>query len=149
MNPSALGNAPGLINFNCEEQGRSFTVFKTPVSFASVISVSGAGNLSEFDGVYICVPGTQFQVNWTVDTQRWGALVGASREVGIQLIGDLVSCRSGVSSEAGTGWLSTGRLFWAAGLTQTRGENVISAIDKPPIQDLVTSPIQHNTPDSS
>jgi hypothetical protein len=94
MNAPALGNAGALINFNLEEQGRSFTVFKTPVSFGSVISTSGAGNLAEFDGVYICVPGTQFQVNWQIDTQRWGALVGASREVGIQLIGDLVSCRS-------------------------------------------------------
>lgn len=94
MNPGALGNAPALINFNLFEQGRSFSVFKTGISFASIISTSGAGNLSEFDGVYITVPGTQLEVQWQVDTARWAALVGASREVGVQLIGDLVSCRA-------------------------------------------------------
>lgn len=94
MNPAGLGNAPALVDFNILEQGRSFTVFKRNVSFASVMSTSGAGNLQEFDGVYICVPGTQLEVTWSVDTNRWPALVGASREFGIQLIGDLVSCRS-------------------------------------------------------
>lgn len=94
MNPAALGNASALIDFNLREQGRSFDCFKRNVSFASIISTSGAGNLSEFDGVYITVPGTQLEVTWQVDTTRWGALVGASREVGIQLIGDLVSCRT-------------------------------------------------------
>lgn len=94
MNPAALGNAPALLNFNLREQGRSFDVFKTNVSFASIMSTSGAGNLGEFDGAYICVPGTQLEVTWQVDTSRWPALVGAQREVGLQLVGDLVSCRS-------------------------------------------------------
>jgi len=91
MNPGSLGNAPALIDFNLVEQGRSFSVFKRNVSFASLISLSGAGNVAEWDGAYICVPGTSFDVTWAVDTSRWGPLVGASREVGIQLIGDLVS----------------------------------------------------------
>lgn len=94
MNPAALGNAPALIDFNAQEQGRSFTIFKRNVSMASILSTSGAGNVMEYDGVYICVPGTQLEVTWQIDTARWAALVGASREVGIELVGDLVSCRS-------------------------------------------------------
>jgi len=56
------------------------------------MSTSGAGNLAEWDGVYITVPGTQIEVAWVVDT-RWAALVGATREFGVQLMGDLVACR--------------------------------------------------------
>ncbi len=93
MNPAGLGNAGGLISFNVFEQGRNFSVFKKPISFGSVISTSGAGNLAEWDGVYVCVPGTQLVVTWSVDTQRWASLVGATREVGVQLIGDYVICR--------------------------------------------------------
>lgn len=93
MNPSGLGNAGGLISFNVQEQGRSFFVFKKPISFGSVIATSGAGNLAEWDGTYVCVPGTQLEVTWTIDTPRWAALVGATREVGVQLIGDYVICR--------------------------------------------------------
>jgi hypothetical protein len=95
MNPGSLGNAPALIDFNLVEQGRSFSVFKRNVSFASMIGTSGAGNICEWDGAYICVPGTSFDVTWAVDTGRWGSLVGSSREVGIQIIGDLVSAAGG------------------------------------------------------
>lgn len=93
LNPQGLGSAPGLIGFNIREEGRNFTVFKKPVSMASILATSGAGNLAEWDGVYICVPGTQIVVDWTIDTQRWPILVGATREVGVQLIGDYVICR--------------------------------------------------------
>lgn len=96
MNAPGLGNASALIGFNVFEEGRNFSVFKKPISFASIMATSGAGNLAEWDGVYVCVPGTQLVATWTVDTQRWATLVGATREVGVQLIGDYVICR-GVS----------------------------------------------------
>lgn len=92
LNPAGLGSAPALIGFNIKEEGRNFTVFKRPISMASILATSGAGNLAEWDGVYICVPGTQVLVDWSVDTQRWPILVGATIEVGVQLIGDYVVC---------------------------------------------------------
>lgn len=94
MNPAALGNAAGLVDFQVQEEGRNFQVFKRAVSMASVSAVGGAGNPAEFDGVYICIPGTQISVNWFVDTSRWGSLVGTTKEMGIQLIGDYVICRA-------------------------------------------------------
>ena len=48
-----------------------------------------------WDGVYICVPGTTLEALWTVDTNRWAALVVAAREFGIQLLGDYVACAPG------------------------------------------------------
>lgn len=84
-----LGNAPALIDFNFVEQGRSFSVFKRNVSFAALIE-----NPMEWDGCYVCVPGTAFDVTWAVDTTRWASLVGTSREVGVQLLGDLVSVKA-------------------------------------------------------
>lgn len=86
MNQDSLGNAPMLIDFNLMESGRSFTVFKRNISFASVLQ-----HPAEWDGAYISVPGTALEVNWAIDTSRWGPLVGASREVGIQLLGELYS----------------------------------------------------------
>ncbi len=92
MNPDIAGSAPMLVNFNIREQGRDFTVFKRPVSMQSVLGTSG-GLQSEWDGVYITVPGTDLAVDWTIDTQRWPGLVGATREMGVQLLGDYVVCR--------------------------------------------------------
>jgi len=92
LDPAASGAAPALISFNVLEQGRNFSVFKTPMNLQTLMSTSGAGNLAEWDGVYITVPGTQIEVAWVVDT-RWAALVGATREFGVQLMGDLVACR--------------------------------------------------------
>lgn len=93
MNPLAVGNAGALVTFQIIEQGRNFNVFKRPVNMQSILATGGAGNLAEWDGVYICVPGTDLQVQWTVDTARWPALVGATREFGIQIMGDYVICR--------------------------------------------------------
>jgi len=93
MNPAIMGNAPGLVSFNIREEGRNFDVFKSPISMASVSAVGGAGNPAEFDGTYIAIPGTQLSVNWTVNTQLWGSLVGTTKEMGVQLIGDYVICR--------------------------------------------------------
>lgn len=92
MNPAFVGAAPMLVSFNVKEQGRDFTVFKRPVSMQSVLA-GGAGNTAEWDGVYITIPGTDLAVEWTVDTQRWAALVGATVEFGVQLLGDYVICR--------------------------------------------------------
>lgn len=92
LDPATSGAAPALLSFNVLEHGRNFNVFKTPINFQTLMSTSGAGNLAEWDGVYITVPGTQIEVSWSVDT-RWAALVGATREFGVQLMGDLVVCR--------------------------------------------------------
>jgi hypothetical protein len=94
MDPSFAGAAPALLGFNINEQGRNFTIFKNNMSLASVMAVGGAGNPAEWDGVYITVPGTELAVTWQVDT-RWAALVGATKEFGVQLIGDLVACNLG------------------------------------------------------
>lgn len=90
MNPELVGAAPMLVDFNIKELGRNFTLFKRSVSMQSVL---GGSNLAEWDGVYICVPGTQLAVEWTVDTQRWPGLVGATVEFCVQLLGDYVVCR--------------------------------------------------------
>lgn len=92
MDPDFLGAAPALVSFQIQEQGRDFSVFKRPVSMASVLGPGGSG-ISEWDGVYITVPGTDLAVNWTIDTARWPALVGATKELGVQLLGDYVVCR--------------------------------------------------------
>ena len=93
MDPDLAGAAPMLVNFQVQEQGRDFTVFKRPVAMQSLLSRSGSGNIAEWDGVYITVPGTDLAVEWTIDTQRWAALVGATKEMGVQLLGDYVVCR--------------------------------------------------------
>ena len=93
MDPDLQGAAPSLVSFQVVEQGRDFRIYKKPVPMQSLLSRSGAGNTAEWDGVYISVPGTDIAVEWTVDTQRWASLVGATREMGIQLLGDYVVCR--------------------------------------------------------
>lgn len=92
MNPDLAAAAPMLVNFNIREQGRDFSVFKRPVSMQSVLNTAG-GIRSEWDGVYITVPGTDLAVEWTVDTQRWAALVGTTQEMGVALLGDYVVCK--------------------------------------------------------
>lgn len=92
MDPTMLGPAAALISFNIREQGRDFTIFKRPVTMASILS-GGAGNTAEWDGVYVTVPGTDLAVDWTIDSQRWPGLVGRTVEVGVQLLGDYVVCR--------------------------------------------------------
>lgn len=93
MNPDLAGAAPMLVNFNIREQGRDFSVFKRPVSMQSILNVAG-GLRAEWDGVYITVPGTDLAVEWTIDTQRWAALVGTTQEMGVSLLGDYVVCKS-------------------------------------------------------
>lgn len=93
MDPDLAGAAPFLVSFQVQEQGRDFSVFKRPVNMQSLLSRSGSGNIAEWDGVYITVPGTDLAVQWTVDTARWAALVGATKELGVQLLGDYVVCR--------------------------------------------------------
>jgi hypothetical protein len=91
QNPGVAGDAPSLVRFNLQEQGRNFTVFKDSVSPAPLLQ-EGSSGLSQWDGVYICIPGTQLEALWTIDRARWGALVGATKEIGIQVIGDYVAC---------------------------------------------------------
>jgi hypothetical protein len=93
--PDVAGAAPSLVSFNIHEQGRNFDVFKRPVNLQSLLSRQGSGNIHEWRGVYITVPGTEIEVQWTVDTVRWPALVGAAREFGVQLLGDYVACAPG------------------------------------------------------
>lgn len=94
MNPDLMGAAPSLVSFNVREQGRDFTVFKRPVSMQSVLGLNG-GQRIEWDGVYVTVPGTDLAVEFTIDTQRWAALVGTTQEMGVTLLGDYVVCREG------------------------------------------------------
>ncbi len=91
MDPSFAGAAPSLVDFNIQEDGRNFTIFKTDFSMAAL--VNGGSTIAEWDGVYITVPGTQLSVVWSVDTARWASLVGATKEFMIEIIGDLVVCR--------------------------------------------------------
>ena len=93
LDPDLAGAAPSLVDFQIREQGRNFQVFKRPVAMQSLLSRSGSGNIAEWDGVYITVPGTDLTVEWTVDTARWPVLVGATKEMGVQLLGDYVVCR--------------------------------------------------------
>ncbi len=90
MDSSLVGPAAALVDFNVREEGRNFSVFKTDISMAALLG--GGGNVLEWDGVYITIPGTQLSVSWSVDTARWAALVGATKEFGVTLIGDLVAC---------------------------------------------------------
>jgi hypothetical protein len=92
QDPDLVGAAPSLVSFNIREQGRNFNVFKRPVNVQSLLSRTGSGNIHEWDGVYITVPGTELDVAWTVDTARWVALVNAAKEFGVQLLGDYVAC---------------------------------------------------------
>lgn len=92
MDPSFAGAAPALVDFNIQEDGRNFTVFKTDMSMASIAN-GNSSPVAEWDGVYITVPGTQLSVVWSIDTQRWASLVGATKEFGVQILGDLVVCR--------------------------------------------------------
>ena len=93
MQPLLAGAAPALVNFNIKEQGRAFDMFKIPVSLACGVSNNGP-SLFEWDGVYICVPGTQLAVNFSVDRPRWQALVAAQKEFVVQVVGDYVICRN-------------------------------------------------------
>lgn len=91
MDPDLAGAAPFLVDFNIRENGRNFDVFKRPVSMQSTLSPGGVVPTT-WDGVYITVPGTDLDVAWTIDTARWPALVGTTKEFGVQLLGDLVAC---------------------------------------------------------
>jgi hypothetical protein len=93
MDPDLAGAAPNLVSFNVLDQGRNFEVFKRPVNMQSLISRSGSGNIAEWDGTFIMVPGAQVEVSWKIDTSRWPVLVGATKELGIQLSGDYVVCQ--------------------------------------------------------
>jgi hypothetical protein len=87
VNAPVAGAAAGLVRFQVREQGRSFDVFKQPVSFGAVVE-----NPYHWDGVYITVPGTDLEVSWTVDTALWTNLVGQTRIVEVVLVGDYIAC---------------------------------------------------------
>lgn len=90
MDPDFAGAAPALVNFQVRENGRNFEIFKRPVSMASMLQRTE--NLMEWDGIYTTVPGTDLSVEWSVDTARWAALVGVTKEFGVQLLGDYAAC---------------------------------------------------------
>lgn len=91
LDPDFAGMAPGLVNFQVRENGRNFEIFKRPVSMQALLTRNG-NNVMEWDGIYTTVPGTDMSVEWTVDTQRWPLLVGVTKELGVQLLGDYVAC---------------------------------------------------------
>jgi hypothetical protein len=90
MEPDLSGIAPFLVGVQIREEGRNFEIFKRPINMASLLR--NAEGVAAWDGVYITVPGTDLAVVWSVDTQRWASLVGATREFGVQLMGDYVAC---------------------------------------------------------
>lgn len=90
MDPELAGMAPYLVGVQVREEGRNFEIFKRPINMASLLRNSEG--VAAWDGVYITVPGTDLSVVWSVDTQRWASLVGATREFGVQLMGDYVAC---------------------------------------------------------
>lgn len=88
-NAPLAGAAPSLIRFNLQEQGRNFTVFKRNVDFAAL--VEGCSSPYRWDGVYICVPGTQFEAQWQIDPS-WASLVGGSRRLTVTVTGTYIAC---------------------------------------------------------
>jgi hypothetical protein len=92
MDPDFAGIASYLVGVQVREEGRNFEIFKRPINMGSLLSRSGSSDVAAWDGVYITVPGTDLAVAWSVDTQRWPALVGATKEFGVQLLGDYVAC---------------------------------------------------------
>jgi hypothetical protein len=90
MDPHFAGAAAALVDFQVREAGRNFDVFKRPVNMQSLLN--NVAQPAEWDGVYVTVPGTELEVDWVVDNARWPALVGASKEFGVQLLGDYVAC---------------------------------------------------------
>lgn len=90
MDPEFAGIAAFLVTVQVREEGRNFDIFKRPVNMASLLR--DADGVASWDGVYITVPGTDLSVNWSIDTQRWPALVGVTKEFGVQIIGDYVAC---------------------------------------------------------
>lgn len=90
MDPALVGPAAYLVGVQVREEGRNFEIFKRPINMASLLR--NAEGVAAWDGVYITIPGTDLSVVWSVDTARWPALVGATREFGVQLMGDYVAC---------------------------------------------------------
>lgn len=90
MNPELAGAAPDLIRVQVKEQARNFDVFKQPVDFAAMTGL----RQYRWDGVYICVPGTDLAVEWTVDTALWTTFVGVPKRVKVTLTGDYIACNS-------------------------------------------------------
>lgn len=91
VNPEFAGAAAGFIRVNILEQGRNWNLFKVPVGLASVAS-GNASKPFEWDGVYICIPGTDLEAQWTIDQAFWSALVGATKFAEIVLSGDYIAC---------------------------------------------------------
>jgi hypothetical protein len=91
LNPRLAGFAAGLVRFNVREQGRNFNVFKNPVTLSGVTN-GGSAVPYEWDGVYITVPGTDLEVEWSVDAALWQTLVGDTRIVEVVLTGDYIAC---------------------------------------------------------
>ena len=89
MDPDFAGIAAYLVNVQIREEGRNFEIFKRPINMASLIR---EGIEAAWDGVYITVPGTDLSVVWSVDTSQWAALVGVTKQFGVQILGDYVAC---------------------------------------------------------
>lgn len=89
LNPMFAGPAAGFIKFNVMEQGRGYSIFKNPVTLSVI---AGASKPYEWDGVYISVPGTDLEVQWTVDQVLYAALVGSAKIAEIVIEGDYIAC---------------------------------------------------------
>jgi len=91
LNPEFAGPAAGLIKFNVLEQGRNFNIFKRPLTL-SAITPGGSTEPYVWDGVYICVPGTDLEVSWTIDSALFATLVGATKFAEVVVVGDYIAC---------------------------------------------------------
>jgi hypothetical protein len=89
LNPVFVGAANGLVKFNVMEQGRQYLIFKNPVTLSPI---ANTGRPYQWDGVYITVPGTDLETQWTVDQTLFVALVGASKIAEIVIEGDYIAC---------------------------------------------------------
>lgn len=89
LNQAFAGSANGLVRFNVMEQGRAYFIFKNPVTLSPI---ANTGRPYEWDGVYITIPGTDLEVQWTVDQALYVALVGTSKIAEIVIEGDYIAC---------------------------------------------------------
>lgn len=92
MNPTLAGSAPFLLRFNVREQGRNQNIFQQSVSFAAIVGGGGSCVPYEWDGTYICIPGTDLEVEFTVNATLWATLVGVVKMFQITITGDYIAC---------------------------------------------------------
>lgn len=80
--------APALVTFNVRETGRGQDVLRRAVRVAGFME----GQETAWFMPYRCMPGTDLEATWTVDT-TWAAQINAQRVFGVRLVADYYKCR--------------------------------------------------------